>query len=278
MNRESNSNYSLSSPALNIGHNRRLTGQFFRYCAAKVRSLDLSNTIFGVKGLDALASSLGGSLESLISSPILTSESLRFFCTKFPKLERLKLSVAGDVNFEILAGASLPQLKSLSLHGHFQLNEDNFSRLMANFGQINEFELCPIRPISIYLSLLDLPKRWPNIARLSLNNLVLEYEKNRSILRAFLGFAALQSLCLGLADLEETDFAFFLSRLIEKQSKLQYLNVEYLLRDQKSRPASIHSLLNFVPSAGFLLHINQARMNRHSPFIYLTKIVIRKSL
>ena len=267
------------SPALYIGHNRRLTGQFFRCCTARIRNLDLTNTVLTVKGLDALASRLSGSLESLVSFSILTSDSLKFFCTNFPKLRRLKLSIAGDVNFDILAGATLPDLQSLSLNGRLTLNDENFSRLMANFWHVVQFELCPNTPISIYLSVLDLVKRWPNIGRLSLNNLALTCEKNRSLLRSFVGFKALESLCLGLADLDEADFAPFLARLIEKQSKLRYLNVEYLLlRDQRSHltPSTLENQLRFVTDAGFLLHINQVRMNRHSPYLYLTKITVRK--
>lgn len=235
--------------------------------------------MFTAKGLDALASCLADSLESVVSFPILTNDSLRYFCTSFPKLRRLKLSVAGEVSFEILAGALLPDLRSLSLNGRIRLQDELLSQLMGNFRQIEEFELCPSTPPKIFLSVLDLPKRWPNIAKLSLNNLALSGEKNRSLLRCFLDFRALHSLCLGLAsELDENDFAPFLAQLIERQPKLRYLNVEYLLREQKSRltTATIESQLKFVPNAGFLLHINQVRMNRHPPYLYLTKIAIRK--
>lgn len=184
--------------------------------------------------------------------------------------------LVGEVDLGILADATLPELQSLSLNGRVELHDELFSQLTANFREIEEFELCPNMPPKIFLSALDLPKRWPNLAKLSLNNLALTSDKNRSLLRCFLDFRALDSLCIGLTDLEENDFAQFLAQLIQRQPKLRYLNVEYLLREPKDRLVNVEDQLKFVVDAGFHLHINQVRMNRHPPYLYLTKVAIRR--
>lgn len=228
--------------------------------------------------MNALVENLGNSLESLITFPILTNDTLKYFCTNFPNLKKLKLSIRGRIDFDILINSNFKDLKSLSLVHRIELNDEKFTRLMMNFKKIEEFEFCPDGTIESYLAILDMPRKWPNLMRLHLNYIKMKSNQNKSIIDCMLNFENLHSIQLGLTDLDNKDVVIFIQNLIQKQKLLKILNLEYFQNQFKNRQftITIESQLSFIEKLGFTLRINQLRLSRNLAHIYWTKIDIRR--
>jgi hypothetical protein len=264
-----------------LSHNRRLSGLCFaQFSGRQLRVVDLTGCSgFVNRGLHELAQITGQSLHTLFSAPIFQNGTLALLCAQFAHLRKLVLTLGIELDLTPIA-QHMQQLQALSLLGVVHLSDQLLHNIMLSCKNIIEFELCLGVPKASHAALALLPKYWPNLVRLRLSNLRFDPERNRNLLRALASLAFLHNLIISSSDFSDEDVLCFL-RDFQSYDRLHTLDLDYF---QKVRgfQLSVDAVQQLLTKRSYIklfdVKVNRLKLNRMSPYLYLTKLFIRRKL